>query len=37
MKVVQDTNDLIAAVPQLYEKLGASGLKPTALTAIAVK
>ena len=37
MKAVQDTNDLIAAVPQLYEKLGASGLKPTALTAIAMK
>ena len=36
-KVVQDTNDLIAAVPQLYDKLGASGLKPTALTAIAIK
>jgi len=33
-KVVQDVNDLITAVPQLYDKLGASGLKPTALTAV---
>ena len=37
MKAVQETNDLIAAVPQLYEKLGASGLKPIALTAISLK
>jgi hypothetical protein len=33
-KVVQAVNDLIAAVPQLYEKLGASGLKPAALKAV---
>ena len=37
MKAVQETNDLIAAVPQLYEKLGASGLKPTAITQIGFK
>jgi hypothetical protein len=37
LKVVQETNDLIAAVPQLYEKLGASGLKPIAITAIGFK
>ena len=36
-KVVQETNDMIAAVPQLYEKLGASGLKPTPLATIALK
>ncbi len=36
-KVVQETNDLMAAVPQLYDKLGASGLKPAALTPIAFK
>jgi photosystem II stability/assembly factor-like uncharacterized protein len=33
-KVVQEVNDLIAAVPQLYDKLGASGLKPAALAAV---
>jgi hypothetical protein len=33
-KVVQEVNDLITAVPQLYDKLGASGLKPAALTAV---
>jgi hypothetical protein len=33
-KVVQEVNDLIAAVPQIYDKLGSSGLKPAALTAI---
>ena len=33
-KVVQEVNDLIAAVPQIYDKLGASGLKPATLTAI---
>ncbi len=37
IKVVQEVNDLIAAVPQLYDKLGASGLKPAALTPIAFK
>ena len=31
MKVVTDTNDLIAAVPALYDALGASGAKPAAL------
>ena len=31
MKVVNDTNDLIAAVPALYDALGAAGAKPTAL------
>jgi photosystem II stability/assembly factor-like uncharacterized protein len=31
MKVVNDTNDLIAAVPALYDALGASGAKPAAL------
>jgi hypothetical protein len=30
-KVVQEVNDLMGAVPQLYEKLGAPGLKPTTL------
>ena len=30
-KVVQDANELIAAVPALYEKIGAAGLKPAAL------
>lgn len=29
--VVKDTNDLIAAVPALYDTLGAGGLKPAAL------
>jgi hypothetical protein len=33
-KVVQDVNDLIAAVPAFYEKVGAAGLKPTALKTI---
>ncbi|MDO8677241.1 MAG: glycosyl hydrolase [Acidobacteriota bacterium] len=31
MKLVTDTNDLIAAVPALYDALGASGAKPAAL------
>ena len=31
MKVVNDTNDLIAAVPALYDALGAPGAKPAAL------
>ena len=31
MKVVTDTNELIAAVPALYDALGASGAKPAAL------
>jgi hypothetical protein len=30
-KVVADTNELIAAVPAIYDALGASGAKPTAL------
>ena len=33
-KVVQEVNDLMAAVPLIYDKLGASGLKPVALTTI---
>ncbi|MDH4066520.1 MAG: hypothetical protein OEW19_19120, partial [Acidobacteriota bacterium] len=35
-KVVQEINDLIAALPQLYDTLGAPGLKPAALTAIRI-
>jgi hypothetical protein len=31
MKIVNDTNDLIAAVPALYDALGAPGAKPAAL------
>ncbi len=31
VKLVADTNDLIAAVPAAYDALGASGAKPTAL------
>jgi photosystem II stability/assembly factor-like uncharacterized protein len=31
MKVVTETNDLIAAVPALYDTLGASGAKPAGL------
>jgi photosystem II stability/assembly factor-like uncharacterized protein len=30
-KVIADTNDLIAAIPAIYDALGASGAKPTAL------
>ena len=30
-KVITDTNELIAAVPAIYDALGASGAKPTAL------
>ncbi len=30
-KVVADTNALIAAVPAIYDALGATGVKPTAL------
>jgi hypothetical protein len=30
-KLVQETNDLMAALPALYDKLGAPGLKPTTL------
>jgi hypothetical protein len=30
-KVIADTNELIAAVPAIYDALGASGAKPTAL------
>jgi photosystem II stability/assembly factor-like uncharacterized protein len=33
-KVVQEVNDLTTAVPQIYEKLGAAGLKPAALNAV---
>jgi hypothetical protein len=34
VKVVQDANDLIAAVPGLYEKIGAAGVKPSQLKSI---
>ncbi len=30
-KLVSDTNELIAAIPAIYDALGASGAKPTAL------
>jgi cation transporter-like permease len=30
-KVVADTNALIAAIPAIYDAMGASGAKPTAL------
>jgi hypothetical protein len=30
-KVIADTNDLITAIPAIYDALGASGAKPTAL------
>ena len=30
-KVIQETNALIAAIPSLFDKIGASGLKPAAL------
>ena len=33
-KIVQEVNDLITAVPQIYDKLGASGLKPGGLAPI---
>jgi hypothetical protein len=36
-KVVQETNDVIAAIPQLYEKLGAGAMKPAALALITIK
>ena len=35
-KVAQVVNDLIGAVPQLCEKLGANGLKPAALKAVTI-
>jgi hypothetical protein len=35
-KVAQEVNDLMGAIPQLYEKLGAPGLKPSSLKAIAM-
>jgi hypothetical protein len=31
VKLVSDTNDLIAAVPAMYDALGAPGAKPAAL------
>ena len=31
VKLVADTNALIAAVPAMYDALGATGAKPTAL------
>ena len=31
VKLVADTNELIAAVPAMYDALGATGAKPTAL------
>jgi len=30
-KVITDTNDLITAIPAIYDALGATGAKPTAL------
>ena len=30
-KVIADTNELIAAIPAIYDALGASGAKPAAL------
>jgi len=34
VKLVSDTNDLIAAVPAMYDALGATGAKPTALAPV---
>ena len=34
LKLIQETNDLIASVPALYDKLGAAGLKPASLKPI---
>jgi photosystem II stability/assembly factor-like uncharacterized protein len=34
LKLIQETNDLIASVPALYDKLGAAGLKPASLKLI---
>ena len=34
VKLIQETNDLIASVPALYDKLGAAGLKPASLKPI---
>lgn len=34
VKLVTDTNDLIAAVPAMYDALGAPGAKPAALTPV---
>jgi hypothetical protein len=33
-KVIADTNELITAVPAIYDALGASGAKPAALKAV---
>ena len=30
-KLIGETNELIAAIPAIYDALGASGAKPTAL------
>jgi hypothetical protein len=35
-KVVSETNNMIAAVPALFDKLGAAGLKPAALKPVRV-
>ncbi|MGH9384050.1 MAG: glycosyl hydrolase [Vicinamibacterales bacterium] len=35
LKLIQETNDLIASVPAMYDTLGAAGLKPTLLKLIA--
>jgi len=35
--VVKDANELIAAVPALYDTLGASGIRPAALKALALR
>lgn len=37
MRVVSDTNALIAAVPALFDKVGAGALKPAALTELRTK
>ena len=34
MKVIADVNELITAVPAIYDALGASGVKPAALKPI---
>jgi hypothetical protein len=34
VKAIADTNDLITAIPAIYDALGASGAKPTALKSV---
>jgi len=36
VKIVQGVNELMNAVPQLYETLGAPGLKPASLKSLRV-